>query len=244
MQVDFSKYKWQAPKATDLRSPCPGLNTLANHGILPRNGRGLTVKNLVDASIIGYNVQIDVIALPAKVGFLTSDNDESFTLADIRLHNNIEHDASVSRADFFTGDNFSFNETLFSAMINVNPGLDYYDPTSAGIVQKQRLSESQATNPTLINTVKEFTIRTRESSLYLSVMGNATTGVAPKKFVNIFFREERLPIAEGWKRSPIPITGDSLNPIMDVIATASDWTADDKCSSVVFVISGNDTFTV
>ncbi|KAJ7575558.1 Cloroperoxidase [Mycena floridula] len=222
MQIDFSKYKWQAPKATDLRSPCPGLNTLANHGILPRSGKGLTVKNVVDASIIGYNVQVDVIGLPAKVGFLTSPDDESFTLADIRLHNNIEHDASVSRADFFTGNNWSFNETMYSAMVNVNPGLDHYDPTSAGLVQKQRLTESQATNPDLINTAKEFAIRTRESSLYLSVMGNATTGVAPKKFVNIFFREERLPIAEGWKRSPTPITGDTLSPISDGIEAASE----------------------
>ncbi|KAJ7574639.1 Cloroperoxidase [Mycena floridula] len=244
MKVDFSKYQWRAPKATDLRSPCPGLNTLANHGILPRSGRGLTVKNIVDASNIGYNVQIDVVGMPAKAGFLTSPDDEFFTLADIRLHNNIEHDASVSRADFVTGDNFSFNETMYSAMVNVNPGLDYYDPTSAGLVQKQRLIESQATNPTLINTAKEFAIRTRESSLYLAVMGNSTTGVAPKKFVNIFFREERLPIAEGWKRSSLPITGDSLHPISQGIKAASEWSPDDKCASVIFVVSDTDTFTV
>ncbi len=25
--VDFSQYPWIAPKSTDLRSPCPGLNT-------------------------------------------------------------------------------------------------------------------------------------------------------------------------------------------------------------------------
>lgn len=40
-----------------------------------------------------------------------------------------------------------------------------------------------ARNPELINTSKEFTIRTRESSLYLAVMGNATTGIAPKQYV-------------------------------------------------------------
>jgi hypothetical protein len=38
-----------------------------------------------------------------------------------------------------------------------------------------------ATNPTLINTRKEFAIRTRESALFLAVMGNVTSGEAPKK---------------------------------------------------------------
>ena len=31
-------YPYMAPKATDSRGPCPGLNTLANHGYLPRDG--------------------------------------------------------------------------------------------------------------------------------------------------------------------------------------------------------------
>lgn len=38
----------------------------------------------------------------------------------------------------------------------------------------------------MINTNKEFTIRTRESSLYLAVMGNASTGIAPKEYVSLF----------------------------------------------------------
>ncbi|KAJ7574616.1 hypothetical protein C8J56DRAFT_902066 [Mycena floridula] len=228
MQVDFSKYKFQAPKATDLRGPFELSLSLSRHN---------------------WNV--------CQVGFTTGADIESFTLEDIRLHNNIEHDASISRADLFTGDNFSFNKTLYSAMVNANSGLDNYDPTSAGLVQKQRLlrtpgvagyqphsdqhrkgihyshvgeivvssshgdvttgkapkkfasslvwwsprqqlilmaiiicnilvqkqrlMESQATSPTLINTLKEINIRVRESSLYRAVMGNVTAGIAQKK---------------------------------------------------------------
>lgn len=33
-----SANEYQAPKSTDLRGPCPGLNAAANHGFLPRNG--------------------------------------------------------------------------------------------------------------------------------------------------------------------------------------------------------------
>ncbi|KAJ7580602.1 hypothetical protein C8J56DRAFT_747057, partial [Mycena floridula] len=87
------------------------------------------------------------------------------------------------------------------------------------LVQKQRLMESQATSPTLINTLKEINIRVRESSLYRAVMGNVTAGIAQKKsiFVNIFFREERLPIAEGWQRSSVPITSESMSDIAEGI---------------------------
>jgi hypothetical protein len=66
-------------------------------------------------------------------------------------------------------------------MLNSNPGFDFYNATSQGQVQKARLSESKATNPNAKNTKKEFAIRTRESGLLLSVMGNVTTGVAPKE---------------------------------------------------------------
>jgi hypothetical protein len=96
-------------------------------------------------------------------------------------HNSIEHDASISRGDFALGDNLHFNETIFKTLVDSNPGVDYYNGTSAGEVQRLRLLNSQSVNPDLINTIKEFAIRIRESSLYLAVMGDAATGVAPKK---------------------------------------------------------------
>ena len=83
--------------------------------------------------------------------------------------------------DFALGDNSIFNETIFTTLANANPGVDYYNTTSAGEVQRLRLLDSQATNPQLINTIKEIEIRSGESALYLSVMGNVSTGVAPKK---------------------------------------------------------------
>jgi hypothetical protein len=70
--VDFSQHPWIAPGPNDVRGPCPGLNTyvqfphrflnlylihapvplpssLANHGFLPRDGRNLTVSNVLKA---------------------------------------------------------------------------------------------------------------------------------------------------------------------------------------------------
>ena len=39
------------------RGPCPGLNTLANHGYLPRDGKGITLQILKDSMLDGFNIE-------------------------------------------------------------------------------------------------------------------------------------------------------------------------------------------
>ncbi|KAJ7716400.1 Cloroperoxidase [Mycena maculata] len=261
-------HQWMAPTATDVRSPFPGLNTLANHGYLPRSGKNISIPmtlqaamhrvSLADEADIyltpdGFNVGPDAIIQAAKFGLLSGN--AFYTTLDLdalALHNLIEHDASTSRNDLaVTGDNLHFNETIFTTLANANPGVDYYNATPASHVQDTRLAISLATNPNITNTGKEFDVRTRESGLYLIVMGNAITRVAPKecansflfqtisdagaisRFVRISFREERMPKAEGWKRSNIAITAETLNPIQDEIFDVSNWTATQACEDLV-----------
>ncbi|KAK0505378.1 Chloroperoxidase [Armillaria luteobubalina] len=230
--IDWKLHEWKPPGAYDLRGPCPGLNTLANHGFLPRDGKNITIDVVLKAALEGYNFDPSVLILAAKVGLLTTDAPDSFTLDDIKLHGTIEHDASLSRSDYLLGDNVHFNETIFTTLAESNPGVDYFNATSAGQVQKKRLADDTLANPGIVNTVKEFGIRSGESSFYLSVMGDPVTGVAPKKFVNIFFREERLPIKEGWTKPTTLITPQTLVSIVDIIVEASDWVDGGKCPFV------------
>ncbi|KAJ7596366.1 Cloroperoxidase [Mycena floridula] len=239
----WSRHNWQAPGPNDLRSPCPGLNVLANHGYLPRNGRGFTVPMILDAGLAVYNIAPEVLILPAHLGLLTSGQGDTFTLDDIKLHNAVEHDASLSRSDFaVTGDNLHFNETIFQTLASSNPGVNYYNATSAGTVMRQRLEDSRRVNPAIKNTSKELLMRIAESTLYLTVMGN-NTGVAPKEFVNIFFREERLPIAEGWKRPATTLTFAIAAPIQGALAQISQWTPGPGTldPSIVVVVHDNTT---
>jgi hypothetical protein len=37
------------PLDSDIRGPCPGLNSLANHGFLPRDGKNIHVTDIVAA---------------------------------------------------------------------------------------------------------------------------------------------------------------------------------------------------
>ncbi|KAJ7607503.1 Cloroperoxidase [Roridomyces roridus] len=226
-------HEWKAPEMGQVRSPCPGLNTLANHGYISRSGKGITIAEIMEGAVAGFNVANTSILQAAKVGLLSGSAFDTMDLDALALHNLVEHDASISRQDWALGDNLNFNETLFSVMANINPESDFYSPETAAQVQKMRLDDSIARNPSVTNTDKEFQLRCRESALYLSIFGNTTTGVAPKQFVNIFFRDERLPIEEGWKRSEVLITPDTMHPMQTFIFHNSNWTQTQACEPLV-----------
>ncbi|KAJ3973570.1 Cloroperoxidase [Lentinula raphanica] len=54
----------------DSRAPCPGLNTLANHGYIPRSGRNISFVLLVRAITEVYNVSFPLALMLTVPGFL------------------------------------------------------------------------------------------------------------------------------------------------------------------------------
>ncbi|KAG8406889.1 hypothetical protein J3459_018571 [Metarhizium acridum] len=58
---------WKAAGPDDSRSPCPMVNTLANHGYLPHNGRNLSVKHFGDAVVEALNTVPAYGTRPASV---------------------------------------------------------------------------------------------------------------------------------------------------------------------------------
>lgn len=85
--ADFNN--WQAPGPNDLRSPCPALNSLANHGILPRDGRGMTLPVIQKGLGQGLNIGNDLSSFLHTGGLLSSKNALSgaFNLNDLDQHN-------------------------------------------------------------------------------------------------------------------------------------------------------------
>lgn len=47
---------YQAPGKNDARAPCPGLNTLANHGLINRNGRAISRQSMIDGFNKGFGM--------------------------------------------------------------------------------------------------------------------------------------------------------------------------------------------
>ncbi|OJJ39957.1 hypothetical protein ASPWEDRAFT_169781 [Aspergillus wentii DTO 134E9] len=88
-----------APTKEDSRSPCPGLNSLANHGILPRNGRNIDYKHIIHAIQHAYNLS-PTLAKQLTAAAVQLDQGRGWiNLHDLNALNVVQHDASFTRPD-------------------------------------------------------------------------------------------------------------------------------------------------
>ncbi|TQN70333.1 putative sterigmatocystin biosynthesis peroxidase stcC, partial [Colletotrichum shisoi] len=153
---------WSAPTADDRRSPCPMVNSLANHGYLPRTGLN---KALLTS---------------------TTGNNATFNLDDLNTHGVIEHDGSLSRNDIYFGDNHSFNQTIWESVAS-----HFTEPTisisTAAKARKARLQDAASVNPEFTLTADGAQFSFIETALYLSVFGNLDNGDANTEWVKVLF---------------------------------------------------------
>lgn len=92
------------PREGDSRSACPMLNAMANHGILPHDGKNITFKQLNTTVRQTFNFASSFCFFVPKFAadFLERSYwSGKFDLAELSLHadNAIEHDASLTRHD-------------------------------------------------------------------------------------------------------------------------------------------------
>jgi len=90
------------PTEGDSRSACPMLNALANHGILPHDGKNISFKELNVAVRQSFNFASSFcfFAPAFAANFLNRPySSGKFDLAELSQHNAIEHDGSLTRAD-------------------------------------------------------------------------------------------------------------------------------------------------
>lgn len=215
---------WTAPSHDDVRSPCPALNTLANHGIIPKSGRGLSIRMLQRALGDTYNIGLDVSTIFAIGGLLTSPHPfrGTFDLSDLKKHNFIEHDASLSREDLgISGDAVTFRPDIWAGVIGEFKGMANTTIEAAAAARAKRVAISSSRDTAFIYTRKTKLLSYGETALYLGAFGGLKTGVASVDWINTWFTEERLPIAEGW--TPPQTTNNlfRLNILMAKLARAT-----------------------
>jgi len=94
----------QASSNTNVgRSPCPLLNSLANHGFLRRSGRNITGEELVGALHASINFDPAAVRIPTAVALSTSQtgNDSTFGLDNLNLHGGeILHQTHLERKPY------------------------------------------------------------------------------------------------------------------------------------------------
>ena len=93
----FPPFINRSSHSPSVRGPCPMLNTLANHGILPHSGKNLTLNATVQGLINGVNFSPSLGEFLFAFAMTTNPdpNATSFTLHQLGSHDILEHDASL-----------------------------------------------------------------------------------------------------------------------------------------------------
>ncbi|KAH0833038.1 Chloroperoxidase, partial [Lanmaoa asiatica] len=155
-------HPYQPDQPGDIRGPCPGLNTLASHGYLNRNGVA-TPAEIINAVQEGFNMGWNLASFVTYGTFVVDGNHLTNLMSigantttdyeltpGINIHGNFEGDASTTRGDYYFGNNYSFNETLFDQLVYaanlVGDGMITVE--SASLQKALRINDSIARNPT------------------------------------------------------------------------------------------------
>lgn len=207
------------------------LNAAANHGFLARNGHNISLADLQTglAAAINLDPGFSIAPFTALLPYSTTGVNGTLHLHDLVAHNVIEHDGSLSRDDYYFGDSVSFSGVV-------------WDETSAALQQKgnssssggdmiivtiedarqarnTRLAAAAARNPAFdlgetgaFNSLGEIS---QTIVLFDTSRGKEDAETSARlDWMDVFFREERLPWDLGWQPSADTIYLDNVYDMM------------------------------
>jgi len=212
-------HEYQEPGPNDLRSPCPFLNALANHGYINRDGRYITWWSATSAIRKVYNFSWFVSGLLAIAGSWTGValawNPFWFDLKQLRAHKSylIEHDASLSRGNW-PDNNWEPEPTFVDDILRLasSPeGVGHEDLARHRIEQEKKLNY-------LLSTPRQ-TLATGEVGLIIPALGRGSDVPEerriPPDWVRSFFLHSRLPA--DWTRQQKPVSFSVVNHVASVV---------------------------
>ncbi|KAK0755167.1 Chloroperoxidase [Schizothecium vesticola] len=224
-------HHWLAPGPNDSRSPCPGLNALANHGYLPRNGREIDINAIRTAVSVAYNYAPATFddAFKEAVDFklTTTGNASTIHLADLAKHDNIEFDGSLSRNDIFFGDNNHFDAKIWamtSARLKLNDSgpeklENYVTVEVAAKAQAARVVDAKKANPSFNASANQMRGGPGTTALYLTTLWDDKAGAVPKSWIRAWFECGRIPYHEGYQPPATPLTGETIRNMFKQVAS-------------------------
>jgi len=185
---------------TDSRSPCPALNALANHGILPRDGRNISAFQLMGAIRKHYHLSLPMAFVLSFFGTLLCGRWFKVDLQDFARHDCIEHDGSLTRRNAMPGDLYApvdVDKDLLDDLLNVTKDPDVLSFDDLVVVRARR-------NQTLTRPLAGFhnAIALGEVALTAETLRDRN-GDVPKQFIREWFGDQKLP--DGWSRPATPI---------------------------------------
>ncbi|KAG8213291.1 heme-thiolate peroxidase [Butyriboletus roseoflavus] len=215
-----SAHPYEPDQPGDIRGPCPGLNTLASHGYLNRNGVA-TPAEIITAVQEGFNMGWNLASFVTYGAFVVDGNhltnlmsiganttEDSQLIPGLNIHGNFEGDASTTRGDYYFGNNYSFNETLFDQLVYaanlVGGGMITVE--SASLQKYLRINDSIARNPTFSFDTPRYLTAYAETTFplafFVSNQTANTTINATLSDARSFFELHQYP--EGFYRRQAP----------------------------------------
>jgi len=218
-------YKKMPPKTSNTpglsRSPCPFMNSAANHGLIPYSG--LNIKLTWLKKLLNKVGMTDAATKPFTGGMAEvikqataadpSHPQDAIHLADLNIHGIIEHHVSLTRPDvldpaerdalakpnleLIDGMFAHISETFQKGSLGL-PLLTYEALSSWRAVRNKQESEREVTKGVLhkpsYGTSRAVILGSGEAALLLEVFGK--NGEVAGKDAKLFFFEERFP--DGW----------------------------------------------
>ncbi|KAI0268504.1 Cloroperoxidase [Russula aff. rugulosa BPL654] len=188
------------PRKGDSRCSCPGLNTMANHGIIPRDGRNISFREVTGQVRTTYNFSpsFSVYTVRYIANILNrSYNTGRFDLSDIDVHNGIEHDASLVRRDAYE----EFHQGMPDGALR-----RHSSGSSNSTPPHQRRREALQSNRQYSQDFKHKVFGSSNASTLVTIFGGRLSDIYT------FLTEERIP--NGWEsrvRDQMGLTFFSLN---------------------------------
>ncbi|GKZ51394.1 hypothetical protein AbraIFM66951_005644 [Aspergillus brasiliensis] len=233
---ELGDHKFQAPGPFDSRSPCPGLNALANHGYLPRDGKNIDYDLINKATQDAYGWAPDSFITVVDMVFefnisTTNRPNETFHLFDLARHDTIEVDGSLTRNDIYFGDDVHFDATVW-APVAKDLGLDdihsnslFVTPEIAAKATKNRYDLAERVNPQFNNSALRHATEYGTTALYLLTIWDGENNAAPKSWVKALLGEDRIPYREGYQKGNTTKNPQTLGAMTQTLRDIVGWKA-------------------
>ncbi|KAG6816634.1 hypothetical protein H0H87_004481 [Tephrocybe sp. NHM501043] len=184
----------------DSRCSCPALNAMANHGLIPRDGKNISFVELNHTINSTFNFAPSFCYfVPTYAANMLGKNykTDTFDLAELDLHNGIEHDASLLRRDLHFEPNQAtihvpyVKELIAAATGKDGDGNPILTIPDLSLISSKRRAEARAENPEFTLDKFHKTFGSANSSTLLTIFGGRA------KDLETVLLEERLP--DGWE---------------------------------------------
>ncbi|KIS72423.1 uncharacterized protein UMAG_00822 [Mycosarcoma maydis] len=206
-------HPWQAPPRGAKRGPCPGLNTIANHGYIPRNGIVNPIQLMV-GTFQALNLSPDLSAILVAISFVglgdllqmkLSIGDRYGLGSGLSHHGILEGDASVTRDDNYFGNSWDADPKRVAQFISETNtyGKGNVDIWSLANSRYRAWDWSRKNNPVFDFNPWRMLVAYSESGFVHEVLRGSFVKF-DEAMIKSWFLQERFP--KGWSKRIVPFS--------------------------------------